>query len=132
MNLLQDRPNPVADGCTASALPSYVSKADVAAAPAAVRQVYSTWSDAPPIELYDLENDPYEMRNQADDPQLASVKSRLLEALRQWQRDTQDPLADPKVLAELTAEHGTIPKPYRDQKDFVWQYPKYLKRAAEE
>ena len=132
MNLLQDRPNPVADGCTASALPSYVSKADVAAAPAAVRQIYSTWSDAPPIELYDLENDPYEMRNQADDPQLASVKSRLLEALRQWQRDTQDPLADPKVLAELTAEYDTIPKPYPDQKDFVWQYPKYLKRAAEE
>jgi len=132
VNLLQDRPNPVADVCTASAQASYVSKADVAAAAPAVRQVYSTWSDAPPIELYDLESDPYEMRNRADDPQLATVKTRLLDALRQWQQRTQDPLADPQLLARLTAEHDAITKPYRRQKDFVWQYPTYLGRATEE
>ncbi len=132
VNLLQDRPNPVADVCTSSAQPSYVSKEDVAAADPAVRQTYSTWPDAPPIELYDLESDPYEMRNRADDPQMATVKTRLLDALHQWQHRTQDPLADPKMLARLTAEHDALPKPYRRQKDFVWQYPTYLGRAAEE
>lgn len=131
VNLLQDRSNPVADICTSSAQPSYVSKADVAAAAPDVRQAYSTWSDAPPIELYDLENDPYEMRNRADDPHLATVKARLLDALRQWQQRTQDPLADPKMLARLTAEHDAIPKPYRRQKDFVWQYPTYLRQASD-
>lgn len=131
VNLLQDRPNPVADICTSSAQPSYVSKADVTAATVAMRQTYSTWSDAPPVELYDLETDPYEMRNRADDPQLAAVKARLLEALRQWQQRTQDPLADPQLLARLTAEHDLIPKPYRRRKDFVWQYPTYLGRTTE-
>ncbi len=132
VNLLQDRPNPVADVCTSSAQPSYVSKADVAAGAPAVCQTYSTWSDAPPIELYDLESDPYEMRNGAGDPQLATVKTRLLDALRQWQQRTEDPLTDPKMLARLTAEHDAITKPYRRQKDFVWQYPTYLGRATEE
>ena len=132
VNLLQDRANPVADVCTSSAQPSYVSKEAVAAATADVRQAYSTWSDAPPVELYDLETDPYEMRNRADDPQLATVKARLLDALRQWQQRTQDPLADPQMLAKLTAEHDAIPKPYRRRKDFEWQYPSYLGRASEE
>lgn len=131
VNLLQDRLNPVADVCTSSVQPSYVSKEDVAAAGSDVRQVYSTWSDAPPIELYDLDTDPYETRNRADDPQLATVKTRLLETLHRWQHRTQDPLADPKLLARLTAEHDAIPKPYRRQKDFVWQYPSYLGRTSE-
>ncbi len=131
VNLLQDRPNPVAEVCTSSAQPSYVSKADVTAATAEVCRIYSTWSDAPPIELYDLESDPYEMHNRADDPKLATVKTRLQDALRQWQQRTQDPLADPKMLARLTAEHDAIPKPYRRQKGFVWQYPTYLGRASE-
>ena len=132
VNLLQDRPNPVAAVCTSSAQPSYVSREDVAAAAPAVRQAYSTWSDPPPIELYDLGTDPYEKRNRADDPQLATVKTRLLDALHQWQQRTQDPLADHQLLARLTAEHDAIPKPYRRQKDFVWQYPTYLGRASEE
>lgn len=131
VNLLQDRPNPVADVCTSSAQPSYVSKEAVAAATPDVRQTYSTWSDAPPIELYDLETDPYEMRNRANDPQMATVKARLLDALRQWQQRSQDPLADPQMLARLTAEHDALPKPYRRRKDFEWQYPKYLGRAPE-
>jgi hypothetical protein len=132
VNLLQDRPNPVADVCTSSVQPSYVSKAAVAAATPAVRQSYSTWSDAPPIELYDLESDPHEMRNRADDPQLAAVKARLLNALRQWQQSTLDPLADPQMLARLTAEHDAIPKPYQRRKDFVWQYRSYLSGSRQE
>jgi N-sulfoglucosamine sulfohydrolase len=126
VNLLQDRPNPVAEVCTESAQPSYVSKADVAAASRAVREAYATWSDAPPVELYDLSTDPHEMHNRADDPQLSAVRSRLVEQLRQWQRRTADPLADRRKLAKLTAEHDAIPKPYRRRKEFAWQYPDYL------
>ena len=127
VNLLQDRPNPVADACTSAGQPSYVSKGDVAAADTAIGSTYSTWVDAPPIELYDLATDPHEMRNRVDDPQLAEIKARLVGALRQWQQRTQDPLVDPEVLAKLTAEHDAIPQPYRRRKDFVWEYPTYLK-----
>jgi N-sulfoglucosamine sulfohydrolase len=126
LNLLQDRSNPVAAVCTASAQPSYVSAADVAAASQSVREAYRTWSDAPPIELYDLATDPHEMRNRADDPQLSSVKTRLIDQLRLWQDRTADPLADPEKLAKLTAEHDAIPKPYRRRKDFTWKYQDYL------
>jgi N-sulfoglucosamine sulfohydrolase len=44
----------------------------------------------PPEELYDLETDPAEVRNLADDP---AHKNKLLEmraALEQWQNDTED------------------------------------------
>ena len=46
------------------------------------------------IELFDLEKDPYDWHNVADDPQLASVREELLTALDRWMRDTEDPLLD--------------------------------------
>ncbi|HPM79380.1 MAG TPA: hypothetical protein PLF81_01705 [Candidatus Anammoximicrobium sp.] len=56
------------------------------------------WHDAPPLELYDLQADADEWQNRADDP----------------------------ALAELTAEHDAIPKPYVRQPGFRWRYPNYL------
>ena len=44
------------------------------------------------VELFDLEQDPYDWHNVADDPALADVKSELLKALDQWMHDTEDPL----------------------------------------
>lgn len=126
VNLLQDRPNPIADTCTSGSQISYVSKSDVAAATANVRQAYATWSQAPPIELYDLKNDPHERHNRAEDPDLAKMKSRLLAQLRTWQKKTRDPLVDSANLARLTAEHDALPTPYRRSKDFKWKYPAYL------
>ncbi|MEQ8785045.1 MAG: sulfatase [Pirellulaceae bacterium] len=129
VNLLQDRPNPVAAACTSQAQVSYVSREDVAAGSPPVRQAYATWSSAPPVELYDLERDPHERRNLADDPSLAVVKMRLLDHLRAWQAATNDPLADAEKLRRLTAEHDAIPRPYRRDADFQWRYSDYLAPA---
>lgn len=45
----------------------------------------------PRYELFDLENDPLERHNLADDPKFASLKSDLLAQLKRMMKDTQDP-----------------------------------------
>jgi len=129
VNLLRDRANPVAETCSRLEEPRlgpYVAAAQVAAAAERVREAYRTWYDAPPVELYDLKTDPHEHTNRADDPELAEVKERLLAALRGWQRETADPLADPEKLRRLTAEHDSFEKPYVRPQSSPWRYPDYL------
>ncbi|QDP94648.1 sulfatase [Microlunatus elymi] len=46
----------------------------------------------PIVELYDLAEDPYELRNRADDPALAEVRADLLARLGSWMAATDDPL----------------------------------------
>lgn len=45
----------------------------------------------PQFELYDLEADPFESRNLADDPAYADVLARLKRKLREFQQKTNDP-----------------------------------------
>lgn len=45
----------------------------------------------PAFELYDLEHDPHEVRNLAEDPDHAGVLNALKEKLKQFQRRTGDP-----------------------------------------
>jgi N-sulfoglucosamine sulfohydrolase len=49
----------------------------------------------PAIELYDLAADPEEMHNLAAEPRHRAERQRLIEALRQWVRDTADPAVKP-------------------------------------
>lgn len=48
----------------------------------------------PPFELFDLENDPYEQHNLADDPRRRATRDELVRALFRWMRKTGDPLLD--------------------------------------
>jgi arylsulfatase A-like enzyme len=50
------------------------------------------------IQLFDLEQDPWESRNLAADPVCARHIERLAARLTQWQREVEDPLAGVPVL----------------------------------
>lgn len=49
-------------------------------------------SEHPPVELYDLDNDPLEERNLAGDSRLAAVEQWLESRLWSWMARTEDPL----------------------------------------
>jgi uncharacterized sulfatase len=48
----------------------------------------------PAEQLYDVENDPFEMSNLAGDPKHAAIRSELAAALDRWQREQGDPGAE--------------------------------------
>ena len=58
----------------------------------------------PPLELYDLQNDPGETVNLAGDRKYKSVLKSLQAELGKWRVGTDDPLRDPKVLDEFIDE----------------------------
>ncbi|MFA6564277.1 MAG: sulfatase [Verrucomicrobiia bacterium] len=60
----------------------------------------------PPEELYDLENDPYEIKNLAGSPEHADVLKRLRAALERWIADTRDAgavMEPPEIVARQGA-----------------------------
>ena len=57
-------------------LSSHVTLSDLATANDEVCEGYATWKNAPPVELYDLENDPYELANLAGQAEYAHVQER--------------------------------------------------------
>ncbi len=103
------------------------SEIDMAAEP--LRRAYATWRESPAVELYDLQNDPYELNNLAERSDLDGVKKRLLNELQQWRESTGDPLLDPNKVRLLAAEHieqhqavsARGRSAYRP-----WKYPQYL------
>jgi uncharacterized sulfatase len=55
----------------------------------------------PPEELYDVQEDPWEQRNQIDDPAITEVLTSLREALDAWMADQQDEgIASERALQE--------------------------------
>ncbi len=73
-----------------------------------IRQSYLVFLNPPEFELYDLKNDPYERINLHGNPEYAEVMKQLKVKLGQWQRDTQDPLADPDYLEKFTKKTDGI------------------------
>ncbi|WP_346237064.1 sulfatase [Niabella insulamsoli] len=69
-------------------------------APAA-RQAYQLMKNPPEYELYDLWQDPYEWSNIADQSKYEPVLKRLQAALKNWQQQTNDALADKSVARKL-------------------------------
>ena len=127
-SLLEDRKNPQASeyinhpehnkpewfGCPTSD--------ELKAAPYFVRRMYHSWLYPPKIQLYDLEDDPWELNDISSDPEYFHVKNELLNALYVWQKQTNDPLRFPEKLMALTAEHDTIAR----SNNRNWIYPQYL------
>lgn len=124
--LLDDRKNPAAVYYTENSTPALEgcpTANELQSAPDSVRIVYDNWLEPSEIQLFDLKNDPWEFHDLASNPKYIKVKDRLLDALRQWQIETDDPLRFPEKLSQLTKEHDLINSwGYKDD----WQYPKYL------
>jgi N-sulfoglucosamine sulfohydrolase len=75
-----------------------------------IKKAYLLMKNPPEYELYDLETDPYEMKNLSDDKDYKDVFKYLKEELRNWQQQTDDPLIDKdkaRQLFEMIQKTGT-------------------------
>ena len=52
--------------------------------------------------LFDLEKDPYELKNLAGDRSMASLQNDLLARMKRWARDTGDPFPEATPAARKT------------------------------
>lgn len=135
VNLLAGRRNPVEEYYTSQALVTTgATQAEIDGAPEEVRRAYQTWRQPPRVELYDLERDPREFENLAERRELRGVRERLLARLTAWQRQTADPLADPRRLEMLLREDVEVAgQPLGARaKRFAWRYPEYLYAQRQE
>tara|TARA_R110002049_G_scaffold4601_5_gene32295 strand:+ start:419151 stop:420620 length:1470 start_codon:yes stop_codon:yes gene_type:complete len=72
-----------------------------------MRSSYESMECPPEYELYDLQTDPYEFRNLADDATHSATFARLKTQLAQWRNRTNDPLLETDNLKRLKAEIDT-------------------------
>ena len=94
-----------------------------AAAPGHVRAALKRWSNPPRYELYDLNRDPDQLYNLADDPPHTDVKARLIAALQQWQERTRDPFLDRENVDAFVEEQlANRDLGYRKNQAFRWSY----------
>jgi N-sulfoglucosamine sulfohydrolase len=62
----------------------------------------------PEFELIDIQNDPAELHNLADNPEYAPILADLKERIQHWQEETNDPLRDPATLAKVSRWHDEL------------------------
>ncbi len=72
-------------------------------------------------QLFDLQNDPYEQHNLADDPKYAAQKVRLMSKLKQWREKMGDeaPLSVEKPAAQFIDLTGHKRKPDVHQPEWI-------------
>ncbi|MCA9136243.1 MAG: sulfatase [Planctomycetales bacterium] len=73
------------------------------------RQAMERLQDPPEWELYDLTKDPIEFTDQSNNPALADQASRLKQALRDWQHQTDDPFADADFRNSVESKYRKAP-----------------------
>jgi N-sulfoglucosamine sulfohydrolase len=64
-------------------------------------------ANPPEWELYDLQTDPAEFQNLADDPAHAATLKRMQGLLLDWRKETRDPFLDPALLAKRHRDVNT-------------------------
>jgi len=97
----------------------------IASAEPQVSAAYALMRRPSRYELYDLQSDPFEFRNLADEPAHASTLRELQHQLITWRQQTDDPLLQEQNLRRLTEEVRDKAGRRKD-KDYVWGYPDYF------
>jgi N-sulfoglucosamine sulfohydrolase len=103
-----------------------LSDKELAGASEQTKVGYARWLKPPEFQLYDLNADPHEWTDLSNDTKHAEAKHRLQTALKEWQLDTKDPLADPVKLRMLMKENEEVAKAGRRWPKEGWQYLKYM------
>ena len=99
------------------------TKDEIESAPVHIQKAYQTFLNTPRYELYDLKKDPYEFNNLANHPEHAQTRESLIAVLENWQRETKDPLSEPKILSEFGERQLKMQDlSYRKDKNFRWPY----------
>jgi N-sulfoglucosamine sulfohydrolase len=70
----------------------------------AAQKAMAMLPNPPEWELYDLDADPSQFHNLADDPAHAATLDRMKALLLEWRKETRDPYLDPAILAAKHAE----------------------------
>ena len=92
-----------------------------------VKDAYALMRQPPEFELYDLEKDPYELRNLADDPNHAPRLAELRKHLAAWRKRTKDPMLNPANVRRLKQEVEACFKDGKPEKDRLkLSYPDYF------
>jgi len=87
-------------------------------------------SPRPKLELYDLQNDPNELKNLINDKNYASIKKDLMAQLKKWTKETGDFMPSkrtPDEFHRVTGEpdHSVRKRPRPDKKAMFGTYGKY-------
>lgn len=128
-NLLPHRENPVYDIYLVQQRPETSTPEELKDAPEYVQDAYRIFRRPPEFELYDLQNDPWEFRNLAEDVRYSEQLERLKKRLARWQIETDDPLRHEEILTRFTAENDAtmISGKYIRKRLGEWKYPKYFR-----
>lgn len=127
-NLLPHRENPVYDIYLFRQRPETFTLEELKNAPGQVQEAYKIFRQPPEFELYDLQNDPWEFHNLAEDPRYTEQLIHLKRRLAEWQQETNDPLRHKHILAKFTAENDATMSSgkYVKKKPGQWKYPEYF------
>lgn len=99
----------------------------IEAAPEAVRSAYLRMQQPPEFELYDLESDPFEFVNLADEGAHAETLKRLNAQLEGWRDSTNDPMLHPENVRRLKEEIDACFDDGEPKKDRLeLNYPDYF------
>jgi N-sulfoglucosamine sulfohydrolase len=72
------------------------------------RKAMERLMNPPEWELYDLRDDPIEFDDLSDSPTLADEARRLKQALRDWQKRTEDPFADAEFRKNVAKKYQSL------------------------
>lgn len=103
----------------------------IEAAPDHIRESYHRMKTPPAFELYDLQADPHEFRNLANDAKHEAILTELKTQLTNWRTRTNDPLLDTDNLTRLKSEiDACIIDGQATKTRLKLTYPEYFFKAA--